>query len=377
MVLGIDTNYATPYHPRTNGQVERFNMTLVKQLRHYEIEHVVTWSRYLSLVVTAYNSQVHGSTGQVPFAFVSPRRLSPVAIERLSKDRDAGEVVSPRQATEKFLQRLNSLVPLVRETMEKAQARYMRAFDKRVQARRQPLRVGDWVYVKSHENQGGKLVFKTLAPYQVLKTDGRRLTIESDHGIRTINGNHATRRSGPRTVVNSTSVFACFEPLGGPCSCLKKQNSCAKNRPTPLDRLSEAIQCEVLAYLCFGEQESCLTPHIAPASRAIDASPCPSLSRRVKCILLMLCLSFYERRCIYPGEQMILAPFLEKTSLDRAPGRFADCLFVPKHAKADVLLTTFLGPLRGPRNPRRVTQPGPGPWPHGVFRPSPRRLVNR
>jgi len=66
----------------------------------------------------------------------------------------------------------------------------------------------------------------------------------------------------------------------------------------------------------------------------------------VKCIRLMLCLSFYEWRCIYPGEQMILAPFLEKTSLDRAPGRFSDYLFVPKHPKADVLLTTVLGPLR-------------------------------
>jgi len=60
----------------------------------------------------------------------------------------------------------------------------------------------------------------------------------------------------------------------------------------------------------------------------------------------MLCLSFYEWRCIYPGEQMVLATFLEKNSLDRAPGRFADYLFVPKHKKADVLLTTVLGPLR-------------------------------
>jgi len=41
-----------------------------------------------------------------------------------------------------------------------------------------------------------------------------------------------------------------------------------------------------------------------------------------------------------------LAPFLEKTSLDRAPGRFADNLFVRKHAKADVLLTTVMGLLR-------------------------------
>jgi len=120
-----------------------------------------------------------------------------VAIERLTVGADTGEIVAPGRAKENFLQRLEALIPLVRDTMEKAQARYKRAFDKRVQARREALRVGDWVFVKSHENQGGKLVFKTLGPYQVLKTDGRRLTIESDDGIRTINGNHATRAPEP------------------------------------------------------------------------------------------------------------------------------------------------------------------------------------
>jgi len=118
-----------------------------------------------------------------------------------------------------------------------------------------------------------------------------------------------------------------------------------KKQIDPDDRLSEAIPCEVLPYLCLREQESFLTPHIAPASKAIDASSSLSLSGRGKCIRLMLCLSFYEWGCIYPGEQMILAPFLKKTSLDRAPGRFADNLFVRKHAKADVLLTTVLGLL--------------------------------
>jgi len=76
--------------------------------------------------------------------------------------------------------------------MDKAQARYKRHFDKRVKSRREALRVGDWVFVKSHENQGGKLIFKTKGPYEILKTDGRRLTIERTDGIRTINGNHAT-----------------------------------------------------------------------------------------------------------------------------------------------------------------------------------------
>ena len=71
----------------------------------------------------------------------------------------------------------------------------------------------------------------------------------------------------------------------------------------------------------------------------------------------MLCLSFYEWRCIYLGEQMILAPFLEKCSLDRAPGWFADNLSVRKHAKADVLLTMVLGPLRWRPFPRVVCDP--------------------
>jgi len=68
----------------------------------------------------------------------------------------------------------------------------------------------------------------------------------------------------------------------------------------------------------------------------------------------MLCLSFYEWRCIDAGEQMILAPFLGKTSRDRAPGRFADFLFAPKHEKADVLLTTNMGPVRRLQPERQI-----------------------
>jgi len=101
---------------------------------------------------------------------------------------------------------------------------------------------------------------------------------------------HPPQRSGTKT--KSTSVFAGFEPLGGPCSCLKKQSSRAKNRRTPLGRLSEAFPCEVPAYLCFREQASFLAPHIAPASRVIDAFPSLSLSGSIKCIRLVLCLFF-------------------------------------------------------------------------------------
>jgi len=140
--LGIDANHATPYDPQTIGQVERFKKTLFQQLRHYISDHAATWSRYLSLVVTAYISQVHDSAGKVPFAFVSPQRLTPVAIDRLTEGLDTGESVTTERAKENFLKRIDSLIPLERDAMEKAQARYKRAFDKRVQARSEALRVG-------------------------------------------------------------------------------------------------------------------------------------------------------------------------------------------------------------------------------------------
>jgi len=178
--------------------VELFNKTLVQHFRHYVSEYVVTWATFVNRLVTAYNSQVHCSSGEAPFSFGSPRKLSPVAIERLTQG--TGEEAhhsTPRQARENFRKRLDEMIPLVQKSVDKAQARYKRHLDKRVKRRREALRVGDWVFLKSPENQGGKLILKTKGPFQILKTDGRRLTIESTDGIRTVNSSHATLAPEP------------------------------------------------------------------------------------------------------------------------------------------------------------------------------------
>lgn len=46
-LLGIVSKYTTPYHPQTNGLVERYNRTLVRQLRIYVAEHPKEWDRYI------------------------------------------------------------------------------------------------------------------------------------------------------------------------------------------------------------------------------------------------------------------------------------------------------------------------------------------
>lgn len=37
-IPGIETVRTSAYHPKTNGQVEQYNLTIVTQLRHYMTE---------------------------------------------------------------------------------------------------------------------------------------------------------------------------------------------------------------------------------------------------------------------------------------------------------------------------------------------------
>lgn len=55
------------YHPRTSGQVERYNATIVFQLRHYVLQHHEDWDGYVPPLTYTYNVQVHQSTKLIPF----------------------------------------------------------------------------------------------------------------------------------------------------------------------------------------------------------------------------------------------------------------------------------------------------------------------
>lgn len=104
--LGMETACATLYNPQTNGQVERFNKPIVCLLRQYVQDHVVTCERYASLLVTAYNSRVHSSTGEAPFSFVRQRRLKPATIKRITQTEGETPTQAPSQAEAALLQNL-------------------------------------------------------------------------------------------------------------------------------------------------------------------------------------------------------------------------------------------------------------------------------
>jgi transposase InsO family protein len=65
--FGIRQHFCTPYHPQSDGVVERFNRSLIAMLRAYVNESGDDWPGYLNKVVSAYNSMVHPSTGVAPY----------------------------------------------------------------------------------------------------------------------------------------------------------------------------------------------------------------------------------------------------------------------------------------------------------------------
>ena len=70
LLCGADKTRTTPYHPASDGLVERFNRTLPMMLAMFAGENRDDWDDLLPVVMMAYRSSVHESTGFSPYHFL-------------------------------------------------------------------------------------------------------------------------------------------------------------------------------------------------------------------------------------------------------------------------------------------------------------------
>ena len=145
-LLHVHPIRTSPYHPQTDGLVERFNQTLKNMLRRAATEEGKDWDKLVPYLLFAYREVPQASTGFSPFELLYGRDVrGPLDILRESwesSEKSDENIISYVLSTR---DRLSKMAELVQENLSKAQARQKSWYDKN--ARDREFQPGDPVLV--------------------------------------------------------------------------------------------------------------------------------------------------------------------------------------------------------------------------------------
>ena len=74
-LLGIHKTRITPYHPESDGMVERFNQTLENGLSLFVNDYQTDWDKHIPLLLMAYRTAEHGITKVTPSRMMFGREI--------------------------------------------------------------------------------------------------------------------------------------------------------------------------------------------------------------------------------------------------------------------------------------------------------------
>jgi hypothetical protein len=160
--VGATHLYSTPYHPQTNGQVERYNSTMDAKIAALSNLHKTNWDDQLSFVTFNYNASIHSSTKQIPFKMMYGR--SPI----LPFDHQDSNVTLDYdpEYTKKLTNYLSSLNEQAKQNIITNQERYKERYD--INRSEPSYKIGDLVLVKVL-NVRHKFDIRYEGPFRIVK----------------------------------------------------------------------------------------------------------------------------------------------------------------------------------------------------------------
>ena len=75
-ILGIYKTRTTPYRPQSDGMIERANRTIASMLSAFVNENKRDWDEHIPLLMLAYRTAIHESTGVSPCEMVFGRPIT-------------------------------------------------------------------------------------------------------------------------------------------------------------------------------------------------------------------------------------------------------------------------------------------------------------
>ena len=170
-LLHVTPIRTSPYHPQTDGLVERFNQTLKSMLRKAAMEEGKDWDRLIPYLLFAYREVPQASTGFSPFELLYGRQVrGPLDIlrETWEASRRSDESVVSYVMT--VQERLAMLTELVQENLTQTQRTQKAWYDRH--ARSREFQPGDQVLVLL-PTSASKLLAEWQGPYPVLRRVGQ------------------------------------------------------------------------------------------------------------------------------------------------------------------------------------------------------------
>lgn len=175
-VLQLHKSRTNPYRPSANGQVERFNRTIMDAVRYFIGKSQDNWDEHLPQLADAIRSSVNRNTGFTPNKLMLGREVTlpaDLVFRPTNKDED--------KSIDDYVTRLQKSIRLshevARNVLKTSQAHAKRYYDVKLYTR--AYTVGDLVYVldtaKVKERckkfysprKGPGIIVQKISPYSI------------------------------------------------------------------------------------------------------------------------------------------------------------------------------------------------------------------
>ena len=170
-LLHVEAIRTSPYHPQTDGLVERFNKTLKDMLRKAATEDGKDWDRLIPYLLFAYQEVPQESTGFAPFELLYGRDVRG-PLDVLKETWEAGEKGDQNVLSYITLMRdrMDKMTQEVHRNMSASHRKQKQWYDRHTRER--TLQPGDQVLILL-PSASSKLLAQWQDPYEVLEQCGK------------------------------------------------------------------------------------------------------------------------------------------------------------------------------------------------------------